>query len=138
MNENSFLGQGWAFPPAFVKGSVNTVMLSKEEENIQENLRILFATRIGERLLEFGYGSQLMNLVFGKRDDALIGRIEDTVKRAILLHEPRIEVETVEVVFSETDRNSAEVQVNYLVRKVNNRSNFVFPFHLTEGTNLNL
>lgn len=138
MDDNNFLGQGWAFPPAFVKGTVNTVILSCEDDNIQENLRVLFATRIGERLLEFGYGSQLMSLAFGKRDDVLIGQIEDTVKRAILLHEPRIKVDEVLVNFPETDRNKAEVQVRYLIKKINDRSNFVFPFHLTEGTNLYL
>jgi len=50
MDQKSFLGTGWSFPPQFVK-SLNSVILTSEEQNIRENLQVLFETNVGERIM---------------------------------------------------------------------------------------
>ena len=137
-NNSSFLGTGWAFPPAFIKRSPTVVELSSEEDNIQENLKILFATRTGERLMEFGYGTKLQALAFGSIDASLAGNIKDTVRRSVLLYEPRITIEDIVLDLSESKQGIVLIQVEYRVKQTNSRNNFVHPFHLTEGTNLDL
>lgn len=138
MKNPNFLGQGWAFPPAFIKGSPTVVELTYADANIQENLSTLFSTRIGERLMAFGYGTQLKALAFGKIDAALVDNIKNTIKRGVLLQERRITLTDIEVDLSQSRDGIVHVKMSYLIDQTNDRSNFVYPFHLTEGTNLNL
>lgn len=138
MDHPSFLGQGWAFPPAFVKGTDSVVALSAEGDNIRENLQILFSTRVGERLLEFGYGTKLGQLAFAKIDAVLEGRIKDTVRRSILFYERRINLKKITIDLSQSRKGLVLVGIEYLINQTNDRANFVYPFHLTEGTNLNV
>lgn len=138
MDNPSYLGQGWAFPPAFVKGSPTIVVMSSDEENINENLKTLLSTQVGERLLEFGYGTKLKTMTFGKIDAVLVRSIKDTIKRGILLNERRISLEDIVVDLSESRQGVLNIRINYLIKKTNDRSNVVYPFHLTEGTNINL
>mgnify|MGYP000918148329 FL=1 len=45
---SSFLGRGWAFPPAFASGGAR---MTEDEADIDASLRILFGTTPGERFL---------------------------------------------------------------------------------------
>jgi len=79
----SFLGQGWAFPPEFLQ-DVNSVALSSEEENIQQNLHILFSTHCGERFMNHGYGTILQSLLFDDPDANMYSAIQDTIRDAVV------------------------------------------------------
>lgn len=138
MDQPTFIGKGWSFPPSFIKGAPNVVSMSYEDENIKENLKILFATRIGERLMEHNYGTSLMSLAFESLDAELVGSIKDTITRGILLYERRITLQKVDVDLSKSQEGLVLVQVDYIINQINDRANFVYPFHLTEGTNINL
>jgi phage baseplate assembly protein W len=64
----------------------------------------------------------------------------DKIESAILYHEPRIDLERVDV---EEDPESAlegrvMIGVTYRVKTTNSRFNFVFPFYRDEGTDINL
>ena len=138
MDNPSFLGRGWAFPPAFIKGSTTTVALTQDADNIKESLHTLFSTRIGERLMEFGYGTQLKALAFGAIDAMMEGNIKDTISRAILLYERRITLKEIIVDISQSREGIILIRLDYIINQINDRSNYVYPFHLTEGTNLKL
>jgi phage baseplate assembly protein W len=133
-----FLGKGWAFPPSFVKGLDTTVVMSQGEENIRENLHILFSTRIGERMMKFDYGTKLKSYVFDPQNATLIGNVKKTVKTAILFFEPRIKLDEINVEIIQGRESVINIEVQYIVRTTNNRANFVYPFYLTEGTNIRL
>lgn len=135
MNQKSFLGTGWAFPPQFSK-SLDSVIMTSEDENIHQNLNILFQTKVGERIMNFAYGTKLSLLVFDRISAKLIGDIEETITDAILFYEPRINLE--EVLVDDTDYRDGliNVEVKYIIRQTNNRGNYVYPFYLNEGTNL--
>ncbi|MEO1261785.1 MAG: GPW/gp25 family protein [Bacteroidota bacterium] len=138
IEDQSFLGRGWTFPPAFVKGLDTTVVMSQGEENIKENLHILFSTRIGERLMKYNYGTKLKSYVFDPQNATLIGNIKKTVKTAILLFERRIKLDEIKVELIQDQESIVNIEVQFTVRKTNNRANFVYPFYLTEGTNIRL
>lgn len=135
MNPKSFLGQGWAFPPTFIR-EVNSVVLSAEDKNIEENLHILFSTQQGERIMNFTYGTILRTLVFEDPDGDLYNSIQDSIRNALIRSEPRIKVHDVQVSQDPGDSSTLLINVQYVVRSTNNRKNFVHPFHIIEGTNI--
>jgi len=135
MNQKSFLGTGWAFPPQFAK-SLDSVIMTSEDQNIKQNLDVLFQTKVGERIMNFDYGTKLNQMVFDRISARLVGDIEDTVKDAILFYEPRVLLEEVTVDDSGYLEGLIKVNVDYTIRQTNNRGNYVYPFYLNEGTNL--
>jgi uncharacterized protein len=132
----SFLGQGWAFPPEFLQ-DVNSVALSAEEENIKQNLHVLFSTHCGERFMNSGYGTILQSLLFDDPDANMYSAIQDTIRDAVTLYEPRVKLEDVQIETDPMDQSKILIAVSYTIVTSNSRRNFVYPFHFIEGTNLN-
>lgn len=132
---NKFIGKGWGNPPVFIKGA-NHVVMTHDTQNINENLKILFSTSLGERATDHLYGSRLRELVFSASDVMLEHEITESLETAIKLHEPRINVDNITIDSSNQNDGMVVVNVSYTVRKVNSRHNFVYPFYINEGTNL--
>ena len=131
-----FLGSGWSFPITFSGGS-NTVKMTKYEANINETIDIILKTNLGERLMDDEFGSGLQRFFFRSMDETLKSEIRETVKSSLLTNEPRITVQNVIVEFSEKNEGLVNIMVEYIFNQVNTRHNYVIPFHLNEGTNLN-
>ncbi|MCC5946168.1 MAG: GPW/gp25 family protein [Bernardetiaceae bacterium] len=134
-NERSFLGKGWKFPPTFDKNR-NTVMMVSDEQDINESLRILFSTLPGERLMNPEYGTVLHEMVFEDMSETLIGQISESLETLIIRHEPRIEVEQIDIDTEEYLDGVIHIELMYRVRLTNTRSNMVYPFYFIEGTNI--
>ena len=135
MEENTFLGVGWSFPPYFIK-ETNAPAMTKGEANIRENLNTLFATKLGERIMEFGYGTTLHALIFESNTEDLAPQIIDTVSNAILNYEPRVVLEEVTLLDNDILNGRLDISIHYKVIGTNTRHNLVYPFYLSEGTNL--
>ncbi|MEN9415106.1 MAG: hypothetical protein RLZ62_1410 [Bacteroidota bacterium] len=131
----SFLGTGWAFPPEFSSHEHQVVMVSGEED-IRQSLLILLSTSPGERLMNPSYGCNLHNMVFERFTHAVKNKISDMVSRSILLFEPRVIVEKVDVVLVSLLEGRINIIVDYTVISTNTRHNIVYPFYFGEGTNL--
>lgn len=132
-DKTSFLGRGWSFPPEF-EHSGNTRMVEKETD-IRESLFILLSTTPGERIMHPDYGCGLNKLVFEPGSGSLVRRIQDMVQYAILMFEPRIKLQTVDVEYS-SEEAVIYITIDYYVRQTNTRQNMVYPMYLIEGTNL--
>ena len=129
--ENSFLGKGWSFPPTFDNASGEVQML-KGEDDIQSSLRVLLATKLGERVMQPLFGCNLDAMVFELLDTTLKTEMKNLVERAILFFEPRINIDKIDI-DSQNDLNGVVIiTVNYVVRSTNTRGNLVFPFYLSE------
>ena len=87
-----FLGKGWSFPVRFDRLFLK-VDISSGNKDIHESLNILLGTIPGERFLHPDYGCDLRDLSFEKLDPSLETIIEDKIRSAILLYEPRIRVD---------------------------------------------
>ncbi|WP_343617925.1 GPW/gp25 family protein [Flavobacterium sp.] len=133
--ESLFLGSGWSFPVSFSAGNYQ-LNLSANEANINESINIILNTRKGERTLESDFGSGLQQFMFRKIDNALKGEIIETIKYALLRYEPRILVQDVQIASTDVLNGVIEVLIIYIYSQTNTRHNYVFPFHLKEGTNL--
>ncbi|MCB2182646.1 MAG: GPW/gp25 family protein [Desulfobulbaceae bacterium] len=132
--QHSFLGTGWAFPPAFTRGPESVVMVS-DEEDIRQSLEILLTTSVGERFLRPEYGCDLRRYLFEPLDEGLVAYIRDLVGNAILYHEPRIKLTDLSLT-TQADEGTLLIDVEYVIRTTNSRRNFVFPFYKDEGTDV--
>ncbi len=134
IHETDFLGRGWAFPPSFNQGTNGADLVSKEED-IEQSLEILLSTSLGERFLQPTYGCNLHDYLFESLDNSMKSFLEVLIRTAILLHEPRIKLERIEM-----QHRSAEglilFEIHYWIRTTNTRTNYVHPFYLNEGTDL--
>ena len=133
MAEQSFLGSGWGFPPDFGRGGNSVVMVSGNQD-IEQSLQILLATRLGERVMQDSYGCDLHDMLFEEMDQALVNNISRTVSDAILFHEPRIALDSLDVSESESTAGLLLIQIAYTVRNTNSRFNMVYPFYLNEAS----
>jgi len=134
-NTNSFLGRGWAFPPAFNRNT-RSVELVEDEADILNSLEILLSTRRNERIMLPGYGCNPDELLFKPLDLALKTYLADQIKTAILYHEPRIDVTRVTLEESGMQNGVVLIKVEFVVRKTNSRKNMVYPFYKNEGNEL--
>ncbi|MBC6993253.1 GPW/gp25 family protein [Neolewinella lacunae] len=131
--EKAFLGIGWSFPPAFPRES-GTVALSAGTQDIEESLRILIGTLPGERVMLPEYGASVRDLLFESMDTGTQTLLFDRMKTAILRFEPRIEVLELSLDNRFLTEGRIELRLDYRVRATNSRFNFVYPFYLAEGS----
>ena len=132
---NSFLGTGWSFPPAFdaIRGEVKML---HDEEDIRSSLHILLTTRMGERVMQPTYGCNLDELLFASLTTTFKSSIKDLVQTAILYHEPRIRLNSIELDDSRDLEGVILIVIDYTVRTTNTRFNYVFPYYKNEGTDI--
>ena len=127
--ENPFIGIGWSFPPSFENGHV---VVSGGQASINESLRIITGTALRERIMRPEFGCALNEEVFGAMNSNRLTWIENLIRRAILLHEPRIDAERI-MIAPDQPEGRLMIEVAYVVRGANSRFNTVFPFYLQEG-----
>ena len=128
--EDDFIGTGWSFPPAFDLASGRVEMRSGIAD-IEESLRIIFTTHLGERIMQPQFGAALEQHAFDPMNNSRLSYLEDQIKRAILYHEPRIEAESITVTPDEPEGRLL-IAISYRVRGANSRFNFVYPYYLEE------
>lgn len=132
---NSFLGTGWAFPPAFDRDS-GTVNMVSNEDDIKESLNILLSTALGERVMQPKYGCNLTDYLFEPLSSSVVGFIKDRVENAILFYEPRIIADKIEV----TEDGSFDliegkfiISIEYTIPGTNSRFNYVYDYYKNEA-----
>lgn len=136
MDEKSFLGIGWSFPPTFDKTTGSVEMVTKELD-IKQSLEIYFNTKLGERIIRPDYGCVIHNRVFDKLDQSILDVLSFELTQSIGKIEPRIIVENVDVRKVDVNNGLIEVYIDYKIITTNVRDNIVFPFYLNEGTHIN-
>ena len=102
------------------------------EESVRQAIWIVLGTAKGERAMQPEFGCGIHDLVFGLNTAATAGKVTQSVKDALLLHEPRIDLLDVQV----ESRNGGEVlqiSIDYRVRATNNAFNLVFPFYVAQS-----
>lgn len=125
---NEFTGTGWRFP--LLPDPTGSLGYVSGELNVEQSLRILLVTELGQRVMRPDYGCKAGRLVFAPGSVQLLGQLETAVRETIRDWEPRIELESVH---AEADANApahVSVAVAYKVRPTNTRNNLVFPFYL--------
>ncbi len=132
--DSAFLGRGWGFPPTFTKGGARVTTVAGEED-IHQSLQILFATRPGERTMLQAFGCDLDHILFEEIDQGLITSLTRIIEDAVLYHEPRITLNSLDVNESEQEPGLLLITIDYSIRGTNSRYNMVYPFYLKEAVN---
>jgi len=132
-----FLGRGWSFPPRFTRAATSVEML-EDDADVASSIEILLSTRPGERVMQPLYGCNLSELVFGSLDTRLKTLMKDKVESAILYYEPRVVLEAVTLDDGDGLDGVVLIEIVYRVKTTNSRFNFVFPYYVREGTDINL
>jgi phage baseplate assembly protein W len=131
--DRSFLGTGWHFPPAFSAGGAEVEMVSGVAD-IHQSLQILLSTRLGERVMQEGFGCDLNHVLFEEIDQGLVNTLTRMISDAILYHEARITLDRLDVSESVDQPGLLSISIEYTVRSTNSRFNMVYPFYINEAT----
>ena len=131
LHSKEFLGRGWKFPIYISKNL--SIASSSFEESIRESIVIILGTRKGERIMHPEFGCGIHDYVFEVVNSTILGRIEVSIKEALLAFEPRINLLSINISDEDIDKGVLIITIDYQVIVTNNRFNLVYPFYLREG-----
>lgn len=101
----------------------------KYEDSIKESIKIILATRQGERVMRPDFGCGINDLVFSSLDSYTMGIIKENVKNSLNLWEKRIKDIKVSVSLV-SDEGKLDINIGYTIIKSNHPDNLVYPFYL--------
>jgi Bacteriophage baseplate protein W len=128
----SFLGCGWAFPPAVdANGSIADAVY---EEDVYQAIWIILGTNPGERAMRPDFGAGLSTFLFEPVNTTTMEKVRTRVEDALIAWEPRTDVQKVTVMTDKNERNRLLIDVQYRIRATNTVRNLVYPFYLQEGS----
>jgi phage baseplate assembly protein W len=138
---NEFLGRGWRFP--ILPDDTGSLAWSEGQPNVEQSLKILLLTALGERVMRPAFGTEAPQFVFAPGSEEYLRRLEQSIQAAVRDFEPRVDLIDVRAEPGTSDpgtmpaagaagREEARVTVSisYTVRRTNSRFNLVFPFYL--------
>ena len=126
-----FLGTGLAFPLSPTPSG--RLALASGSQRIDESIFLILGTRPGERLMRPDFGCAIHALVFAPNTVATRARAVDAVRRALVAHEPRIDVHAIRCEFDAAQPSLLLIRIDYRVRGSNSVANLVYPFYLRES-----
>lgn len=124
---NPYIGAGLAFPIATnVQGSFQ---LSGSTTNLEESIRIILGTHLGERVYRPNFGSRLSELVFEPMNTQTLLLIRLYVQEALEIWEPRIDL--IDIVIVPNPRSGkVDIDIRYQPRDSHDSRSMVYPFYL--------
>lgn len=134
MAKKNFLGTGWSFPLRI--GSTGGIALSSYEQNIEESIRIILGTAVGERIMEPTYGSYLHDYVFHPNNPNTASMVSYYAQQALAKHEPRITDINVQAFPDSQHDNMLNLSIKYTIVRENRMLNMVYPFYLRREQDL--
>jgi phage baseplate assembly protein W len=127
----AFLGVGWAFPPC--AASDGSTAISSYEQDVYQAIWIILSTDWDERVMRPTFGAGLRSFVFGPISQITMQQVQTRVQQSLVLWEPRIDVEQVNVSVDPDNPGTLLIAITYFVRVTNTLQNLVYPFFLEEG-----
>jgi phage baseplate assembly protein W len=127
----AFLGVGWAFPPC--AASDGSTLVAAYEKDVYEAIWIILSTNWGERVMRPTFGAGLKSFVFGPINQTTMQQIQTRVQQSLVMWEPRITVEQVNVTVDPDNLGTLLIAITYRVNVTNTLNNLVYPFFLEEG-----
>ncbi len=125
------IGTGWAFPPnADGRGGIALV---SDAEKIEQAIKIILMTPIGQRVMRPTFGSRLHELVFAPLNAETFGLAERYVQDALTFWEPRIELSNV-TARAEPERSYVMlIDIRYRIKATHDERSLVYPFYQIPG-----
>ena len=133
--DQSFIGKGWHFPPAFSRVN-NAAQMAVGIADIEQSIHLILGTIPGERLMQPEFGCNTNNFVFEQVDIGFSTELNDAISHALLMFEPRIKFISADVSHINEADAIVYIIIHFSIITTNARHNIVYPFYLTEGTNI--
>jgi phage baseplate assembly protein W len=122
------VGRGWAFPiKVDFQGGI---ALTGERNELEEAIRIILSTSIGQRVMRPTFGSRLHELVFAPNNSHTAVQAKRFVEDALGMWEPRIRIVEVNVHPHPEQDNYLVIEIIYQVKTTHDRRSLVYPFYL--------
>ena len=125
-----FLGRGWKFQVSVEDGEISS---SEGEDSIKESIKIILGTAKGERVMRPDFGCDINEIAFAPINTSTGTLIDFHIREALLIWEPRIDLLNVHVSPDENEKNKLVINIEYMVKASNTKSNLVYPFYLESG-----
>lgn len=81
------------------------------------------------------FGANLEDLLFERINITTLNMIVNRMKRAFMYHESRIEVHDIDMTPNAIE-GIIQIIIKYTVRSTNTRTNLVYPFYISEATDI--
>jgi phage baseplate assembly protein W len=131
IDQREFLGVGWKFPLQVTPGG--RIAQARQEQRVEESIYLILSTARGERVMLPGFGCGLHDLVFAPDSSVTIAMVVQTVREALVAHEPRIDVLDISAETAPDEPRLLLIRINYRIRANNARGNLVYPFYIREN-----
>jgi Bacteriophage baseplate protein W len=123
-----FIGSGWAFPMR--TDPTGRIALVSREQEIEESIRLILGTALGERPMRPEFGCAIHDYVFETADAETAAKISAAVRASLRRWEPRVEVNDVIISFDAAESSTIYIDIRYSVGDTNDPRNLVFPFYV--------
>ncbi len=130
----NFLGHGLKFP--LQVNAVGGLAMSEGADNIEEAVRLIVGTAVGERVMRPLFGCRIHDYAFHPNSTATAGMVAFYVAEALNKWEPRITDVRVSANPSDINESLMNVSIRYKIRSTNVDRNFVYPFYLRREQDL--
>jgi len=128
MQQISFLGKGVSYP--FKINDYGEIDSSEYEKNIEESIKIIISTKMGERLMRPEFGCRVHELLFAQNTTTTHNLAIYYVSEALKKWENRILIKDVKAY--SIGESSINIDIEYQIRDTNSFYNLVYPFYLIE------
>jgi phage baseplate assembly protein W len=125
----AFLGIGWKFPLQVTPAG--RIAQARYEMRIEESVFLILSTARGERVMMPGFGCGIHDLTFSPNTPGACSAIVDSVRKALVTYEPRIDV--LDVNTESQGDNLLLIRISYRIRANNAIGNLVYPFYIREA-----
>jgi uncharacterized protein len=111
LDAGKVFGRGISFPPRV--SADGRMVWSEGEQNIREAIRVILLTEERERINLPSFGGGLGQFLFEPNTVMTRHLIQDRIAAALKSWEPRIQVESIDVVIDPVDPQAAIVTITY-------------------------
>ena len=135
MDSHDIVGRGWAFPPQI--NSRGGIALVSGYTEIEQAIRIILSTAVGERVMRPEFGSRLHELVFAPINEETKALARRYVEDALTMWEPRIRLVDVSVAATHElasgrhhEPGALVIELWYMIKSTGDQRSLVYPFYL--------
>lgn len=129
------IGRGWAFPFRFTSlGRTKKLVGVTPADNVDKvrmAIRQILGTRIGSRVIDRDFGSDLRNMIFVPIDEVSVARLRFALTEAIQRWEKRVEITNIEISVARANEGVLEAIIDFRMISTQEPGNLVYPLYLT-------
>ena len=106
----------FGYNPPFFGGSQNVLSRQEDDRLIKNDILQLLLTVPGDRVMRPDFGVNLRNFVFEQLTQIDLFSLQDEIREAITVQEPRVNVDSVELT-RDDDNNRLSIRIIVTLRK---------------------